>query len=243
MPRVTTGRTLNEDGQPVAGTGFTYDPDGPLGETLRDRTGPLTSHPTRPSWGTLPMPRDDDPDTPRALSILGPGYDGPPRHYHEVSEEQFEICQGTVVFDLDGTERRVSAGDTLTVPTGVDHSFRCPEESDIAVMQTDISPPGRIGYVLPTLGGLAHDSAVSVDNPLQQAAIAKRLEGDTVFTELDRRVAKPLTDALAPVAKLRGYRGGYGKYAQPAFWEDHVEQPEVSLISLSSAHDSHRPDS
>lgn len=226
MSAVTTGRTLDEAGQPVAGTGFSYDPDSVLGEALQTRTGPLTSHPTLASWGTLPTPTEDDPEVHRALSILGPGYDGPPRHYHEVSTEHFEILQGTVFFDLEGTEQRVSAGETITVPTGTEHSFRCPEGGELAVMRTEITPPGRIGYVLPTLGGIAHDAAVDADNPLQQAAIAKRLEGDTVFVELDRRVAKPLTDALAPVARLRGYRGGYAKYAQDAFWERHVEQPE-----------------
>ena len=224
MTAVTTGRTLDENGRPVADTGFTYEPGSLLAETLRDRSGPLTSHPTRPSWGTLPTPTDDDPGTHRALSVLGPGYDGPPRHYHEVSEEHFEVLQGTVAFELDGTERRVSAGETLAVPTGVRHSFRC-SGPELAVMRTEIAPAGRIGFVLPTLGGLAHDGGI--DNPLQQAAIAKRLEGDTVFVEPDRRVAKPLTDALAPFARLRGYRGGYGKYAQPAFWERHVEQPEM----------------
>jgi mannose-6-phosphate isomerase-like protein (cupin superfamily) len=225
MSPATTGRTLDADGQPVAGTGFSYEPESRLADAIRSRRGPLTSHPTRPSWGTLPTPVEGTEDVHRALSILGPGYDGPPRHYHEVSEEHFRVLRGEVVFDLDGTERRVSAGETVTVETGVPHSFRCPEGGEIAVMRTEISPPGRIGHVLPTLGGLAHDPEVDADNPLQQAAIAKRLEGDTVFLELDRRVAKPLTDALAPVARLRGYRGGYAKYAQPAFWERHVEQP------------------
>lgn len=226
MP-VTTGRTRDRDGQLLAGTGFRYEEGSLLAEVLAARDGPLTSHPTLASWGTLPTPDPKDPETFRALSILGPGYDGPPRHYHEVSEERFEMLQGTVVFDRDGEKQAVSAGETLTVPTGVEHGFCCPEGGETAVMRTEISPPGRIGYVLPTLGGIAHDTGASADNPLQQAAIAKRLEGDTVFTDLDRRVAKPLTDALAPLARLRGYRGGYAKYAQPAFWETHVEQPEV----------------
>jgi hypothetical protein len=162
-----------------------------------------------------------------ALSILGPGYSGPPEHYHEVSTEHFTVERGTVVFECDGTERRVSAGESFTVPTDTVHSFRCPADGELAVMRTEIAPAGRIGYVLPTLGGIAHDPEVDVDDPLQRVALAKRLEGDTVFTETDPRIAKPLIDALAPVAKLRGYRGGYGKYSQPAFWERHVEQPDL----------------
>jgi len=226
MGTITTGRTLDADGAPVAGTGFSYEEDGPLAGLLRERDGPLTSHPTRPSWGTLPTPADDG-DGMTALSILGPGYDGPPEHYHEVSTEYFEIEHGTVVFDVDGTEHRVSAGESFTVPTDTVHSFRCPADGGMAVMRTRIAPAGRIGHVLPTFGGIAHDPEVDVDDTLQRVALAKRLQGDTVFTDPDPRVAKPLIDALAPLARLRGYRGGYGKYSQPAFWERHVEQPDL----------------
>jgi len=224
MGTITTGRTLDEAGRPIDGTGFTVDADGPIAALLREREGPLTSHPTRPSWGTLPTPADDG-DRMTALSILGPGYTGPPEHYHEVSTERFAVEYGTVAFDLDGTEERVSAGGSLTVPTGTVHGFRCPDDG-MAAMRTEIAPPGRIGHVLPTFGGLAHDPSVDADDRFQQAALLKRLEGDTVFTETDPRIAKPLVDALAPVARLRGYRGGYAKYAQPAFWERHVEQPD-----------------
>lgn len=221
MGTVTTGRTLDAAGDPVPGTGFEVDPAGDLAALLRERTGPLTSHPTRPAWAA-PLPADEG--VLRSVSVFGPGYAGPPEHYHEVSEESFEIRRGAVVFECEGDARQVAAGGRFRVQTGTRHTFR-PAGDARAVVVTEISPPGTIGHVLPTLGGIAHDDAVDADSPLQRAAIADRLDGDTVFTGTDPRLTRPLTALLAPVARLRGYRGAYGKYQQDAFWRRHVEQP------------------
>ena len=220
-----TGRTLDDSGDPIPGTGFEYDADGQLADLLAQRVGPLNSHPTRRTW-SAPLERSEDGGGRlRVLSIFGPGYDGPPEHYHEVSEESFEVRRGELTVDCDGRERAVGAGETATVPTGTRHSFRCTGD-ELTVVLTTIAPLGRIGYVLPTLGGIAHDSDVDADDPLQRALIAKRLEGDTVFTETESPLVGAATNLLAPLAKLRGYQGGYGRYRQPAFWERHVEQPD-----------------
>ena len=219
---VTTGRTL-EGGEPVSGTGFSFERDGKLAALLGDRTGPLTSHPTRESWAARLV---DDGDRLRLVSVFGPGYDGPPEHYHATSAEAFDVRRGTVEFSLDGATRTVTAGERFTVPTGTRHTFRCTGE-EFGVVVTDIEPPGRIAHVLPTLGGIAHDDAMDADDPLQRAIIADRLSRDTVFTERDPRVTRPLAALLAPVARARGYRAAYAKYERPAFWQRHVEQPPV----------------
>lgn len=221
-----TGRTLDDAGEPIPDTGFEYERDSLLGDLLADRVGPLNSHPTLPVW-SAPLERAaDGPDRMRTVSIYEPGYSGPPEHYHEVSEEIFEVQQGTVVFECDGAERAVTAGETTTVETGTTHTFRC-EGDELAVVLTTIAPLGRIGYILPTLSGLAHDDRVDADDPLQRALIVDRLAEDTVFTEAETGFARLATDLLAPVAKLRGYQGGYARYRQPEFWRRHVEQPDI----------------
>jgi mannose-6-phosphate isomerase-like protein (cupin superfamily) len=219
---VTIGRTL-ADGRPVDGTGFELDPDGRLAELLAERTGPLTSHPTRPVWGA-PLPGPDGVD--RTLTVVGSGYGGPPEHYHLRSREVFDIRSGTVMLTLDGADRPVDAGTTTTVDPEVRHTFRN-DGPDRAVLVTEIHDPGRLRQVLPTLGGLAHDPERDPEDPLQQAVIAKRLRRNTVFTR-GEGAGEVLTDALAPVARLAGYRGAYAAYTQPAFWERHVEQPELA---------------
>lgn len=227
MPPLTTGRTLS-DGDPVPGTGFEVDPDGWLADTIAGRTGPVTSHPTRPVWG-IPLPRaDDDPETIRTLSVVGPGYAGPPEHYHARSVESFEVREGEVTFTLAGTDRTVSAGESITVETGTRHTFHN-DGAERALMVAEIGSPGRLNEVLPTLGGLAHDPDRDPSHPLQRAAVATALSGNTVFTDQERPGVGALVEALAPVARSAGYRGAYGKYLQDAFWRRHVEQPGPEL--------------
>lgn len=224
---VTTGRTLDGAGHPIDGTGFELSLDSDLAERLAQRTGPLTSHPTQGVWSTsFPGPDEDD-ETIRALGIYTPGFEGPPEHYHEHSTERFAVEAGAVTFQVDDHERRIGAGETITVEPGDRHTFTV-GGSDLCYMIVDIESPGRLRAVLPTLSGLAHDARRNPDNPLQQAAIARRLTGNTVFTELPPTLARPLNAVLAPLARLRGYQGAYGTYMQDAFWERHVEQPAWS---------------
>lgn len=219
MSSVTIGRTLR-DGEPVPGTGFEVDPDSWLADRIAERTGPISSHPTRPVWG---IPVADGDGVTRTLSVLGPGYGGPAEHYHEQSKEVFDVREGAVTFTCDGTEQVVRAGETITVAPGVRHTFRTDDER--AVVLTAIHAPGRLDQVLPTLGGLAHDAERDPGGLLQQAAIAQRLTGNTVFTRQERPGASTALNVLGPVANLAGYEGAYGKYLQPAFWREHVEQP------------------
>lgn len=224
MSTRTTGRTLDADGQPVPGTGFTVEPDSWLASKLAERTGPITSHPTRPVWG---VPLEAPENVIRTLSIVGPGYTGPPEHYHLRSEEVFDVKEGCVTFTLDGVDREVVAGERLTVDTEVVHSFRN-DSDESALVITEIHDPGRLRQVLPTLGGLAHDHDADPDDPLQQVAVADQLDGNTVFTDTEGGIRGVASQALAPVARLAGYRGAYDRYARPRFWERHVEQPAVA---------------
>ena len=222
MSAFTTGRTLDAAGEPIRGTGFEVERGSWLADRLEERTGPITSHPTRPVWG---IPLDAPEDVVRTLSVFGAGYGGPPEHYHERSPEVFDVKRGGLTVSLDGSERRVEAGEAATVETGVRHTFRNAGD-ERALVVTEIRSPGRLRSVLPTLGGLAHDDERDPDHPLQRAAIAKRLDGNTVFTESES-VPKPVVDAAGSVARLAGYRGAYATYAQPAFWRRHVEQPDT----------------
>ena len=224
MSTYVTGRTLGERGDPIAGTGFDVEAGGWLERQLGERAGPITSHPTRPVW-SIPLSDGDGPI--RSVSVFGAGYGGPPAHYHTRSVERFEVEAGSLTVRLDGDERAVPAGESVTVDTDVVHAFRN-KADERAVVRTEIRSPGRLRQVLPTLGGLAHDRSrdVDADDPLQQALVADALEGNTVFVR-GEGLAGAAAGLLAPVARLAGYRGAYATYTQPAFWRNHVEQPTV----------------
>jgi len=222
MSPYVTGRTLDDAGDPVPGTGFEVEGGSWLEARIEERTGPITSHPTRAVWG-IPLTDGDGPI--RTASVFGPGYGGPPAHYHERSVELFEVEAGSLVMTFDGEERTVPAGETATVDTGVVHGFRN-ETDERTLVVTEIRSPGRLRQVLPTLGGLAHDRSRDPEDPLQQALIAAALDGNTTFVEGDG-IAGSMARALAPIARAGGYQGAYATYTQPAFWREHVEQPAV----------------
>ena len=222
MSTYVTGRTLDEHGDPVPGTGFEVEAGSWLDDRIRERTGPISSHPTRPVWG-IPMSEGDGPV--RTLSVFGAGYGGPPAHYHERSVELFEVESGSLTMTLDGEEKRVSAGETAAVDTGVVHTFRN-GTGERALVTTEIRSPGRLRQVLPTLGGLAHDRSRDPDDPLQQALVADALDGNTTFVR-GEGLAGAAATALVPVARAAGYQGAYATYLQPGFWQTHVEQPKL----------------
>jgi len=220
----TTGRTLDADGHPIAGTGFEFSPESDLGELLAQRTGALISHPTRGVWSAA-LPSPEDSETIRALSIYRPGFEGPPEHYHEHSQERFAVEAGAATFRIDDREEPVTAGETIVVDPSERHTFTVGGDG-LCYMIVDIDSPGRLRQVLPTLSGLAHDG--KADSPLQQAMIARRLSGNTVFTDINPDLSRGLNAVLAPIARLRGYQGAYSKYMREAFWGRHVEQPEIA---------------
>jgi len=231
---ITTGRTLDGDGEPIPGTGFELDTESWLATQIRGRSGPISSHPTQPMWSVPVGAREagesvdggTGDETVRGVSVVGRGYDGPPPHYHTRSHERFDVRHGELTLALDGTERRVPAGETATVETGVEHTFSV-ETDERAVVVTEIDTPGRLRSVLPTLGGLAHDGDRSPDDPLQRAVIADRLADHTVFTAAEGGLLGAATELLAPVGRAAGYRAAYGEYLSPAFWRAHVEQPSL----------------
>lgn len=62
-----------------------------------------------------------------ALSIvdsLSPVGSGPPRHVHDNEDEAFVLLSGTCEFWLEGDQFTRSAGETVFIPRGREHTFR-----------------------------------------------------------------------------------------------------------------------
>jgi quercetin dioxygenase-like cupin family protein len=88
----------------------------------------LTSAPRRSRWRQNPDStsgrfegRDCDSGVSAFIVDAAPG-DGPPAHVH-LYPETFVVLNGSVRFNVNGSECRASAGDVLTVPAGVAHGF------------------------------------------------------------------------------------------------------------------------
>ena len=57
------------------------------------------------------------------VTTYEPGGSAPPAHYHPQQDEEFEVLAGTVRADVDGQQRDLSSGDTLTVTRGQVHKM------------------------------------------------------------------------------------------------------------------------
>lgn len=76
----------------------------------------------------------------KKLLVLLPGQSHP-QHHHVEKEETFIVLHGSFVVRLDGRERTLVKGDTLTVPRGTPHSFR----SDQGCVFEEISSTHKAG--------------------------------------------------------------------------------------------------
>ncbi|WP_424018688.1 cupin domain-containing protein [Halorientalis pallida] len=227
---VTVGRTIDESGDPIPDTGIDIDPDGPIADRLADRTGPLISNPITGEWVTELVPAAaTDGESATGIGIFAAGNDGPPEHYHVGYEESFEVLRGEFRFEVDGDVRHATAGDELTVPEEVPHTFRNVGDG-IGVTVTTTRPAGQTQDVITTLYGLAHEGKLDEDAQpglLQGLAMTAATSDDTVFTSPPPAVTIPVATVLGPVANALGYRATYPKYQSESFWERHVEQPTL----------------
>lgn len=224
-----TGRRLDDDGDPIPGTGFEYDTDGPLAEHLHDRVTPLFSNPVAGEWTTgLVSPAETDGASVTGLGVFAPGNEGPPEHYHVGYDESFTVLRGEFVVDIDGETHHLSPGDEITVPPETPHGFAV-GGNDLAATLTTTRPAARTLDVVRTLYGLAHEGALDADGQpglLQAMALAAATSDDTVFTSPPPAVAKPLAGLVAPLANQLGYAATYDRFERPQFWRDRVEQPD-----------------
>ena len=100
MSTVTTGRTLDERGEPISGTGFEIDAEGPIAERLRERKSPLVSNPITGEWATTLVDAEESNGEYRVgMGIFSAGNQGPPRHYHVGYVEEFEVVEGEFVIE------------------------------------------------------------------------------------------------------------------------------------------------
>lgn len=227
MPTVTTGRRLDAAGEPIPGTGFDVDANGPVADLLAERAGPLVSHPGAGVWSTaLVEPADADGRFERRLVVLAPQAAGSGEHAHADSVEEFEGVAGEVTVTADGVDRVLGPGEAVTVPPDVPHSFRS-DGDDLASFVVDIRPPSDTRAVIRTVFGRAHDDPdAGPPGLLGRLLLTATFGGDTAFTPPRPSVQRALAPVLRPVARAH-LRDAVERYGSDAFWERTVEQPDL----------------
>src|SRR5262245_55773621 len=135
-------------------------------------------------------------------------------HVHPAIEERFTVLRGRVGFRLSGRVAAAGPGDRRVVPAGVPHDWwnAGPEE---ALVRVEIRPAARFEVMILNAFGLAQDGKVDrrgMPTLLQLAVFAREFDDVIRFTRPPRVVQQVLFGLLAPIARLRGYRGSYPEY-------------------------------
>jgi len=135
-------------------------------------------------------------------------------HIHPSIDETFTILKGRVGIAIDGRRTIAEPGQTLHVPRGTAHDWwnAGDEEAHILV---EITPATRFELMIRNLFCLAQDGKTDKKGKpklLQLALIAREFDDVVRLTRPPRLLQKVLFAILAPIARLKGYRGSYPHY-------------------------------
>ena len=168
------------------------------------------------------------PDDERAAEIrLAPGAQGPAEHVHRRSEERFEVRKGTVTFRADGRERELTPDTEIRVSSGTLHTFRNDSAVEASMYVRTVPQSDRLGEVVVTLFGLAHDGKVDERGRpsfLRAMAMAEATLDETYFTGVPYGVQKALGETFGPLARALEYEPTEDRYLDEAFWRERADE-------------------
>ena len=240
MAILTTGEKLDDDGNPIPGTGFEYDSEGRVAELLAQRITPVLYSPPQGEWAWM-IPDESNGEIERGVAVSPAGNKGPIVHYHPNFDEHFKAAAGTWILKADAEEVKLNAGEDLLVKRGIVHTFRCEgEDGDFGVMEFDVIPAVGFGGMLKGFFGQQHDYNLNPSKdqvPLIQTMVSLRgyrTKMGLSYTDLAifvppgkavMTLISILSIVIAPIGRLLGYKPDYPQHYEDEYWETRVNQP------------------
>jgi quercetin dioxygenase-like cupin family protein len=133
-------------------------------------------------------------------------------HIHPLQEEHFEIITGKLGFRINGVEREVHTGETITIPPGIPHVWWNAGDHEAHVIG-GFRPALRSEEFFETFFGLAQDGKVNkktgLPNLLVLALIMREFEKEICLAQPPLPVQRVLFSVLGSIGRLRGYQGRY----------------------------------
>jgi mannose-6-phosphate isomerase-like protein (cupin superfamily) len=148
------------------------------------------------------------PDLLRIESRNPSGGEREPVHVHPKQASGAEVTSGSLVFEIEGHQRRLTTGDSITIPANTPHRFWNEEPEEAKSIQF-FEPALDIAAFFETLFALAAADELDskgMPRPLQLALLIPAF-GDEI-----RPVSPPwpllwaLSVVLGPVARVRGHQ-------------------------------------
>lgn len=192
------------------------DPNAPVDRTPIE-VGEVWENPVTRERATileLPWTNPEGRATAELTALVGARVVG--EHRHPALVERFTVLGGELTLKLDGQTSVLREGESAVVEAGVWHDWWNAGDRD-ALARVEITPGERFAHMIETLFGLArlgHVNAKGMPSPLQLALLAREFEDVFVLRSPPPALQPVLFGALAPIARLRGYRGTYPRLSR-----------------------------
>lgn len=137
----------------------------------------------------------------------GPDGSPPPKHFHPAQDERFEVLEGTLQVWVDGTERDLSAGETIEVPRGASHRMWNPTAGPTRALWRT-SPGGRTEQWFRAIDALHREGRVGrngMPGPLAYGVMLTEYR-DVFRLDGPDWLLRPALAALGAAGRARGYR-------------------------------------
>jgi mannose-6-phosphate isomerase-like protein (cupin superfamily) len=129
-------------------------------------------------------------------------------HFHPQQEERFVVHRGSSRFRIAGDERDAGAGEAVVVPPGVPHVWWNPGDEEVHAT-VEFRPALRTEQFFEVffgLGAAGKTNRRGLPNPLWLAAIGDAFSDEVRLARIPWPLARAGTAAVAPLARLLGYR-------------------------------------
>lgn len=231
MATITTGRPIDQAGDPTDGPALEMDPDGAAANAFSTSSYSLASSPGAEMWSAIDQwPARDDSAEPAMLVWLGPDAMELPPHVHTRGREYFHTLEGEVTLVVDGETRRLGPEESVSIEPGQEHFFR--NDSDEYAAFYVETPWFETIEIQFTFFGMDHDGAFSRDGSygqpgfLQGLVMSEYLREGTHITAAPFALQRLLWATVAPAGRALGRQPVDERYLEDEFWERTVEQPD-----------------
>jgi hypothetical protein len=132
-----------------------------------------------------------------------------PGHVHPKQESGAEVISGSLVFEVNGQERRVGPGESISIPANTPHRFWNGDAED-AHSIAFFKPALDIASFFETFFALAQEDKLDdkgMPGTLQLAVLVPEFGDELRPLTPPWPLLRALTAVLAPVARARGYSG------------------------------------
>jgi glyoxylate utilization-related uncharacterized protein len=132
-----------------------------------------------------------------------------PGHVHPKQESGAEVISGSLTFEVGGSQSRVGAGESISIPANTPHRFWNEGDEDAHAIQF-FKPALDTAAFFETFFALAQEDKLDskgMPGLLQLVVLVPEFEDELRPLSPPWPLLKALATVLGPLARARGYRG------------------------------------